>query len=212
MVEFGKIETQASTPVPRHPAGGIGAAAVADSSTCVEYKVLQPGTNVNKQQSRYSFLDNGGGVGRRIRSRDWSLHPLGPVDSWDAALRTSLGIVLSSSFPTFLVWGEELTLFFNDAYEPVLGQKTLGLGAPFSTVWHEVWDSLGPYIRRVLDGESFFFENYEFTLERHGYPEQAWFTFSYSPLRDEAGTVRARRVPAPAVALAQRLPLPQLNV
>ncbi|MFC5478558.1 PAS domain S-box protein [Massilia suwonensis] len=145
---------------------------------------------MNKQQSRTGFLDNGGAIGRRIRSRDWSQHPLGPVEDWDAALRTSLGIVLSSSFPTFLAWGEELTLFFNDPYEPMLGQKTGCLGAPYPAVWHEVWDSLGPYVRRVLAGESFFFENYEVRLERHGYPEQTWFTFSYSPLRDDQGAVR----------------------
>jgi PAS domain S-box-containing protein len=190
MAGISKIETDVKSRLPRQPAGGFEAAAVAVWSTCVEYKVLQPGTNVNMQQSRYGFLENGGGIGRRIRSRDWSLHPLGPVDTWDGALRTSLGIVLSSSFPTFLVWGEDLALFFNDAYEPMLGLKADGLGAPFPAVWHELWDSLGPYIRRVLSGESFFFENFETTLERNGYPEQAWFTFSYSPLRDEAGAVR----------------------
>jgi len=145
---------------------------------------------VKKQQNGTRFLDNGGRIGRRIRSLDWSQHPLGPVETWDAVLRTSLGIVLSSSFPTFLAWGEDLTLFFNDPYEPMLGQKAHSLGSPYQAVWHEVWDTLGPYIRRVLAGESFFFENYETTLERNGFPEQAWFTFSYSPLRDDAGAVR----------------------
>jgi signal transduction histidine kinase len=145
---------------------------------------------VDKQANQAGFLDNGGRTGRRIRSLDWSKHPLGPIETWDATLRTSLGIVLSSSFPTFLVWGEDLTLFFNDPYEPMLGQKAHSLGSPYPAVWHEVWDSLGPYIRRVLAGESFFFENYETTLERHGCPEQAWFTFSYNPLRDDSGSVR----------------------
>ncbi|MBD8528611.1 MULTISPECIES: ATP-binding protein [unclassified Massilia] len=137
-----------------------------------------------------AFLDNGGRLGRRIRDRDWSGHPLGPIAGWDAALRTSLGIILNSAFPTFLAWGEDLTLFFNDPYEPMLGKKADSLGAPYRAVWHEVWDTLGPYVRRVLDGESFFFEDYAITLERYGYPEPAWFTFSYSPLRDERGSVR----------------------
>ncbi|KQQ97320.1 PAS domain-containing protein [Massilia sp. Leaf139] len=145
---------------------------------------------MNEQDRQVGFLDNGGRIGREIRERDWSEHPLGPIAGWDALLRTSLGIVLGSSFPTFLAWGDDLTLFYNDPYESMLGRKTNCLGAPFPAVWHEVWDSLGPYVRRVLGGESFFFENYAVTLERNGYPEQAWFTFSYSPLRDERGVVR----------------------
>ena len=145
---------------------------------------------MSKQENRYGFLDNGGSTGRRIGQLDWSRHPIGPIEAWDATLRTSLGIVLASSFPTFLAWGEGLTLFFNDAYEPMLGQKGDSLGAPYQRVWHEVWDTLAPYIRRVLDGESFFFENYATTLARNGYPEPAWFTFSYSPVRDETGQVR----------------------
>jgi PAS domain S-box-containing protein len=145
---------------------------------------------VNKQENRYRFLDNGGNTGRRIRDFDWSQHPIGPIDGWEPVLRTGLGIALSSSFPCFLLWGEDLALFYNDAYIPILGQKQDSLGRSFFSVWPEVAESLGPTMRRVLDGESFFFENYATTLERHGYPEQTWFTFSYSPLRDEPGAVR----------------------
>ncbi len=138
-----------------------------------------------------AFLSNGGASGARIHAHDWSAHALGPIDSWPAALRTSLGIVLGSSFPTFLAWGPELSLFFNDAYVPMLGNKSgAALGRPLAEVWEEVWHSVGPYARRVLDGESFFFENFATQLQRHGYPEQAWFTFSYSPVRDDGGAVR----------------------
>jgi len=146
---------------------------------------------VDSSNSQYAFLENGGAMGVRIREIDWSAHALGPVAGWAPALRTGLGIVLGSAFPTFLAWGEGLTLFFNDAYVPMLGNKApTALGAPHPEVWHEVWPELEPYIRRVLAGESFFFENSAVTLERHGYAEQAWFTFSFSPLRDEMGAVR----------------------
>jgi len=138
-----------------------------------------------------AFLSNGGAAGARIHARDWSTHPLGPIAAWPAALRTALGMVLGSSFPSFLAWGPRFELFYNDAYLPLLGNKAAdALGRPLPEVWTEVWDAVGPYARRVLEGESFFFENYAATLERHGYREQAWFTFSYSPVRDDQGVVR----------------------
>lgn len=145
---------------------------------------------MKESQNPCGFLTNGGRISRRIGKLDWSHHPLGPIAGWDPALCTSLGIVLASPLPTFLIWGEDLTLFFNDAYEPMLGYKAHSLGSPFPAVWHEVWDALGPWVRRVLGGESSLFENYPATLERYGYLEQAWFTFSYSPLRDAQGGVR----------------------
>ena len=138
----------------------------------------------------YAFLSNGGAAGARIHARDWTAHPLGPIEHWPAALRTALGMILGSSFPTFLAWGPALHLFYNDAYEPLLGNKSQDApGRPLPQVWAEVWDMLRPYAHRVMEGESFFFENFATLLERHGYPEQAWFTFSYSPVRDEVGTV-----------------------
>ncbi len=139
----------------------------------------------------HAFLSNGGAAGARIHARDWTAHPLGPIEHWPAALRTALGMILGSSFPTFLAWGPDLHLFYNDAYEPLLGRKSQDApGRPLPEVWAEVWNVLAPYARRVMEGESFFFENFATRLERHGYPEQAWFTFSYSPVRDELGAVR----------------------
>ena len=138
----------------------------------------------------HAFLSNGGAAGASIHTRDWTAHPLGPIAAWPAALRTALGMVLGSAFPTFLAWGEELHLFYNDAYEPLLGNKAVdALGRPLPEVWAEAWEAVGSYARRVLAGESFFFENFATRLERHGYPEQAFFTFSYSPVRDESGAV-----------------------
>jgi PAS domain S-box-containing protein len=139
---------------------------------------------------RDAFLVNGGDAGARMLARDWRAHPLGAMEDWPASLRMSLGMVLGSSFPTFIAWGEELFIFHNDAYTPMLGNKAAAaIGTPLPHLWPEVWDTMAPLARRVLDGEALFFENFQLTIERHGYPEQAWFTFSYSPLRDELGVV-----------------------
>ena len=143
------------------------------------------------QHQLFAFTLNGGTTGARIRDRDWSGHPLGPVPGWPAALRTTLGIVLGSAFPTFLTWGSGYHLFHNDAYLPVLGKKADGaLGRSYEQVWGEVWHELQPYVARVMTGESFFFENYAATLCRNDAPEAAWFTFSFSPVRDEEGAVQ----------------------
>jgi PAS domain S-box-containing protein len=139
---------------------------------------------------RDAFLANGGDAGARTLAQDWGAHPLGPMQDWPASLRMSLGIVLGSSFPSFIAWGEELFIFHNDAYTPMLGNKAAAaIGTPLPVLWPEVWDTMAPLARRVLDGEALFFENFQLTIERKGYPEQAWFTFSYSPLRDDTGTV-----------------------
>ena len=143
------------------------------------------------QQQLFAFTLNGGMTGARIRDHDWSGHPLGPLATWPAALRTTLGIVLGSAFPAFVTWGNGYHLLYNDAYLPMLGKKAgSALGLPYAEVWHEVWSDLAPYAARVMAGESFFFENYATTLHRGDTPEAAWFTFSFSPVRDEAGTVR----------------------
>ena len=154
-------------------------------------QVLSHKAAVDSSTNPHAFLDQGGAMGERIRRRDWSGHPLGPVSGWAPSLRTGLGIVLGSAFPTFLAWGEEQIMLFNDAYVPMLGRKAeAALGEPYAAVWPEAWPALAPYVSRVLRGESFFFEDYAVTLERHGYLEQAWFTFSLSPLRDETGLIR----------------------
>jgi PAS domain S-box-containing protein len=140
---------------------------------------------------RDAFLANGGAAGARTLAQDWRAHPLGPISGWPSALRMSLGMMLGSAFPAFLAWGEELFVFHNDAYQPMLGNRANeAIGKPLAQLWPEVWDTMQPLARRVLDGEALFFENFQLTVERKGYPEQAWFTFSYSPLRDEAGAVR----------------------
>ncbi|WUR15627.1 PAS domain-containing protein [[Empedobacter] haloabium] len=142
------------------------------------------------QTDSQAFLNNGGAMGARIAAYDWHSHPLGPVEGWPAALRTALGIALGTSFPTFITWSEDLYLFFNDAYRPVLGARAdTALGRPFHEVWPEAWPTVRPIIEGALAGSSSFFENFPVTLERNGYPEQTWFTFSYSPVRDECGVV-----------------------
>ncbi|GLS55045.1 hypothetical protein GCM10007886_32290 [Methylobacterium gregans] len=98
--------------------------------------------------------------------------------------------MLNSAFPTYLAWGPELISFYNDAYRPILGTKPEALGRPFSEVWSEAWEQIGPITDRALDGEASYLEDYSVTVDRHGAREKTLWTFAYSPVRDESGSVR----------------------
>ncbi len=136
-----------------------------------------------------AFLANGGQSATEIAAFDWSASPLGTMDQWPHALRTALGMMLASSFPKAIVWGPELITFHNDAFRPILGEKPSAIGRPFDEVWREVWPELKPMVDKVFEGEATYIENFPLLIDRHGYPEQAYFTFCYSPIRRENGEV-----------------------
>jgi PAS domain S-box-containing protein len=127
---------------------------------------------------------------RLLRERDWSTSPLGPPESWPPELATAVSMVLSSTFPMFVAWGPELSFLYNDAYAVVLGNKhPAAFGERFQQIWHEIWPDIVPIVDRALSNKSAYFENLPLTMQRKGYPEQTYFTFSYSPLHDGEGRV-----------------------
>jgi signal transduction histidine kinase/CheY-like chemotaxis protein len=90
----------------------------------------------------------------------------------------------------FVGWGPDLNTLYNDAYGEIMGAKhPEGLGKPFLEIWHEINGDLRPLVRRVMSGEAFYMENLPLRMSRHGYEEDTWFTFSWSPLLDEAGRI-----------------------
>ncbi|GLR80889.1 PAS domain-containing protein (plasmid) [Azospirillum oryzae] len=131
----------------------------------------------------------GGDMGRRMRAMDWSATPLGPAEDWPQSLRTIVNLMLTSSFPMFAVWGPQLTFLYNDSYRPILGDKPEALGRPFAEVWADIWPDLSPLVVRALAGEATYHEDRLLVMQRHGYREETYFTFSYSPVRDETDRV-----------------------
>ncbi|HEY5723052.1 MAG TPA: PAS domain S-box protein [Allosphingosinicella sp.] len=136
-----------------------------------------------------AFLADGGKMGALFRAHDWSSNPLGPPESWPQALKTAVDIMLSSKFPMFAAWGPELIFLYNDSYIDVLGAKHPALGKPFEEIWHEIWDEVGPLAERAIAGEATYHERFPLLMNRKGYDEQTWFTFSYSPLRGDDGAI-----------------------
>lgn len=135
------------------------------------------------------FLEGGGACADLIRDFDWLSSPLGDPARWDVVLKTNVSTILGSRFPQCLFWGPELIMIYNDGFAPLMGKKPCGIGLPVSEVWSDVWDGLQPIADKALAGEPTFNQNYELQTERNGHPETAWFTFSYSPVRDENGRV-----------------------
>ncbi|WP_282075856.1 PAS domain-containing sensor histidine kinase [Maribacter aquivivus] len=141
----------------------------------------------------FHFLDDGGEMGKLMREKDWSLTPLGKPEGWPQSLRTTLNILLNSPFPMFLFWGEALKGFYNDAYRPILGVDgkhpyILGLNGKES--WAEIWEDIEPMLKVVTDkGESIWRENLLIPIFRNGQMEDVYWTFSYSPVKDESGRV-----------------------
>jgi signal transduction histidine kinase/PAS domain-containing protein len=127
-----------------------------------------------------------------LESTDWSKTPLGPRSEWPQSLRLAVAICLGSRFPMFVWWGRELVNIYNDAYVPILGQRhPRAFGQPARDTWHEIWDVVGPQADAVMErGEATWNERVLLVMERHGYPEQTWFTWSYSPIREESGLIR----------------------
>ncbi len=129
-------------------------------------------------------------MGAAMRAHDWTRSPIGHPAHWPATLASMVSMILSSKFPMLMLWGPERAFLYNDSYIPVLGARHgEALGRPVRSVWPEVWSDIAPIIDRAYAGEASFSENLPVTLERNGFPEQAWFMFSYSPLRDENGVI-----------------------
>ncbi|WP_114946136.1 HWE histidine kinase domain-containing protein [Microvirga calopogonii] len=133
---------------------------------------------------------SGGEMGSLMRAHDWSSSPLGAPSTWPQSLRSVVGLLLGSKFPMFVAWGPELGFLYNDAYAEILGAKhPRALGLRFHDIWSEIWSDISPLIDAALAGEASYRENLPLLMNRKGFDEQTWFTFSYSPVRDESGQV-----------------------
>ena len=125
-----------------------------------------------------------------VEAYDWTLSPLGGRIQWPMTLRAAVDMALASHFPMFVAWGEDFTFLYNDAYAPFLGERhPSALGKPMREVWAEVWNELEPLMVRAKGGEAVSVEDMHLVMTRNGYDEDTWWTFCYSPLRDDAGEI-----------------------
>lgn len=132
-------------------------------------------------------------MGKLIRTHDWCGTSLGAPQHWPGSLRVTLGILLSSPFPMVLYWGKELVCFYNDAFRPSLGREGKHpsiLGKTYQEAWPENWEELEPLIGECLKGQTTLFQDRLLPIYRNGKMEDVYWTFSFSPVKDEEGHTR----------------------
>ncbi len=130
-------------------------------------------------------------MGALIRAHRWEQTSLGPPESWPQSLRSALSICLGASFQIAIYWGDDLSLLYNDAWSPILGLKhPSALGCPAHDVWPEIWPTIGPMFEQVFQsGEGIRSQDSLLAMHRHGFTEECYFDYTFSPIRNEAGRV-----------------------
>ena len=139
-----------------------------------------------------NIFRGGGEMGALMRAYDWDNHPLGNPESWPKSLKTNIRLLLNSGFPMFIWWSEDFYMFHNDAYLPTLGDKhPEALGARAPEMWAEVWEQLGTIAERILENPApFNADKLLIYINRKGFLEETYWTFSWSPAFDDAGVVK----------------------
>ena len=136
------------------------------------------------------FLSGGGKMGELIRSKDWSATPLGLPGTWPQSLRTAVSICIASNFPICISWGMHRVQIYNDGYWPITGNMhPTSMGQDFKQCWHSAWPVIGQAFEEASLGATRFLENQRIFLDRYGFLEETFFTFSFSPILDESGGV-----------------------
>lgn len=143
------------------------------------------------KRSIHDFLAGGGELGALMRAYPWDATELGPTASWPQSLKMAVRIMLTSLQPIWIGWGKDLTYLYNDPYKSIIGGKhPWALGRATHDVWREIWQDIEPLLDTALGGDQgTFVESQLLIMERNGYPEETYYTFSYSPIPNDDGTV-----------------------
>jgi signal transduction histidine kinase len=136
------------------------------------------------------WLAGGGEMAKLIKATDWSRTPLGPIESWPQSLRTVVSLAQASNSPISLAWGPHHVQIYNDGYWPICGDKhPTSMGQDFRECWAAPWPVIGEAYASACAGKTAYLENMRMFLDRYGFLEETWFTFSFSPITDESGKV-----------------------
>jgi len=153
-----------------------------------EVQIPESDGNRGSAEKQRLFLGRGELAGL-MKGFDWASTPIGPPELWPQSLKTAVRIMLTSQQPIWIGWGEELIYLYNDPYKSIIGGKhPWALGRPTSVVWSEIWSDIGPLLAKAMSGdEGTYVEAQLLIMERNGFPEETYYTFSYSPIPTDEG-------------------------
>ncbi len=141
-----------------------------------------------RQSDDFAFLGDGGEMGARIAAYDWRATPLGPIESWSQSLRAITAFLLHSPVPLVMLWGDEGTMIYNDAYSRfAVDNHPRILGMPVREAWPEVADFNDNVMNVGLAGGTLAYKDHLLRLNRTGVFEDVWLDLDYSPVYDDAG-------------------------
>jgi PAS domain S-box-containing protein len=162
----------------------------ADAASADAVRDGRPASQEAAPGGALDFLGGGGEMARLIRTKNWAETPLGPIESWPQSLRTAVSLCVASNFPISIAWGPKHIQIYNDGYWPICGVKhPLSMGQDYSECWASAWPAIGDAFEKGYAGEASYLEDQRMFLDRKGFLEETFFTFSFSPIRDESGKV-----------------------
>ena len=142
------------------------------------------------ERSLSNIFVTAGQMGERIRDYIWSDSLLGPMSNWPQSLQSALSICLNSNFPIAIYWGQDLVLLYNDAWSPIPGNKhPWALGKPAIEVWPDIWNDIEPQFKKAFEGMPGGSRDALLLMQRHGYTEECYFDFTFTPIYGESGKV-----------------------
>lgn len=141
----------------------------------------------SKDSAAAELFAGRGETAEYMRQLPWETTSLGPVETWPQSLKTAIRIMMTSRQPIWIGWGPDLIYLYNDAYKSIIGGRhPWALGKPTKEVWREIWPEIGPMLATAMSGtEGTYVEEQLLLMERNGYPEETYYTFSYSPIPDD---------------------------
>jgi hypothetical protein len=107
------------------------------------------------------------------------------MSTWSREFRQVVNLLMRHPQTAAIFWGDELTVMYNKPYaDSVAGHKHPQLmGTGFRGPFAELWDTVGEtFLECQRNGKSVLMKDQMLPIERHGFLEETFFTWSLTPL------------------------------